>query len=591
MPSSPVGRSRSSAGSSRSCRSRPYSLRVDDAELAQLAATGDRGAWSAIYDRYADRLHDYCWSILRDRHEAEDALHDAFVTAASKIGQLRDPALLRPWLYAICRNQALAKTRRRGREVPSEDVADMTPPVSDRSDYEVEELRRLVWAAAGGLAPRDRSVFELHLRHNLDGKELAEALGTNAHHATVMLSRVRDHVERSLGALLVGRTGRKDCAELDGMLANWDGELTPLLRKRVARHIDNCTVCTEQRRRMVSPLALLSGVPLLPAPRYLRERVLQDIELVNGGTPLDDVAGGGASGGGGAGGGIRRAIGDGRVKLVIGAATLTVLAMLGAVLFSGGPGGEPANLGATVPSSQASPAPASTSGSAGSSSTTGAPSSVPSTTTAAPAPAALGAVTTAVDFGAASTQQALRFRNTGGQPMPWSVSSGHRAVTVQPASGNLAPGATAQLTVRLDRGALAEGDFAGRLRLSAASTTDIPVTAAENRPPRITDLASSRAWLVAGTVGIDCQSTQVSAAVTDDTPVTVTLSWQQGGGRVIEGPMSLRGGRYSAPIAITPSTPGAEDIRWWVTATDQRGNTSRSPDQGIDVRSTGPCPS
>ncbi len=71
-----------------------YSVRVDDAELVRLAASGDRDAWSTIYDCYADRLHDYCWSILRDRHEAEDALHDAFVTAATKLHQLRVAALI-----------------------------------------------------------------------------------------------------------------------------------------------------------------------------------------------------------------------------------------------------------------------------------------------------------------------------------------------------------------------------------------------------------------------------------------------------------------------------------------------------------------
>ena len=39
----------------------------DDAELVRAATAGDRGAFAAIYDRYADRLHDFCWGLLRDR--------------------------------------------------------------------------------------------------------------------------------------------------------------------------------------------------------------------------------------------------------------------------------------------------------------------------------------------------------------------------------------------------------------------------------------------------------------------------------------------------------------------------------------------
>lgn len=264
----------------------PYPLCMDDAELARQAADGDQHAWAEIYDRYADRLHDYCHSILRDRHESADALHDAFVTAATKIGQLRDPARLRPWLYSICRTQSLAALRKRSREVPDADVAEMSPPTVDRAEYADTELRDLVVDAAGGLEPKDRALLFLHLRGGLEGKDLGAALGVSAHSATVSLGRVRGHVERSLAALLVGRTGRADCADLNGMLAGWDGSLTPLVRKRVARHIDHCDVCGERRKRMVSPLTLLGSVPVVPAPPGLREPTLDDVALVSATRPL-----------------------------------------------------------------------------------------------------------------------------------------------------------------------------------------------------------------------------------------------------------------------------------------------------------------
>lgn len=251
---------------------------VDDAELAWGAGAGNRAAWAQIYDRYADRLHDYCYSILRDRQESADALHEAFLTAAIKIGQLRDLGRLRQWLYAICRTQALAMASR-SRELPVEDVADLgPPPVAGSGSDETGELRRLAWNALGALAPKDRAVLDLYLRHGMDGQELGEVLNVESNQATLLLSRVREHVERSLSALLVSESGRGDCAYLDGLLVDWDGS-NPLLPKRVVRHIDGCTVCVERRERMVSPFALLSGVPLLPAPLELREAVLDGVEL------------------------------------------------------------------------------------------------------------------------------------------------------------------------------------------------------------------------------------------------------------------------------------------------------------------------
>src|SRR5262245_23017553 len=106
---------------------RPAPRRPDDARLARAAAAGDRAAFAAIYDRHADRLHDFCLSLLRNRDEAADATQDTFALAAERLGQLPDPARLRPWLYADPRSQALRRLRDRARLDPE---ADMTPSVS-----------------------------------------------------------------------------------------------------------------------------------------------------------------------------------------------------------------------------------------------------------------------------------------------------------------------------------------------------------------------------------------------------------------------------------------------------------------------------
>jgi hypothetical protein len=61
--------------------------------------------------------------------------------------------------------------------------------------------------------------------------------------------------------LVVGRSGRKDCAALDRLLSGWDGRLTAALRKRVGRHIDRCMVCSDRRRQELKPAMLLSLAP------------------------------------------------------------------------------------------------------------------------------------------------------------------------------------------------------------------------------------------------------------------------------------------------------------------------------------------
>ena len=261
---------------------------VSDAELASAAAAGDRGAFAGIYDRYADRLFDFCAGMLRDRDAAADCVQDAFCHAATGLGQLREPDKLRPWLYSIARHQALATIRDRHREQASDELPEVASHDPGPETLAARsELAALVAEVAGGLSERDRSALELAYRHGLDGAELAEALGISYESAKKTSQRLRQTIERSLGALLIARRARSaadGCPELHGILAGWDGQFTILMRKRIVRHMESCATCDEERRRMVSPVALLGGVPVfIPAPSWLRERTLDRAELARAG--------------------------------------------------------------------------------------------------------------------------------------------------------------------------------------------------------------------------------------------------------------------------------------------------------------------
>ena len=256
-----------------------------DSELVARVLDGDRAAFAEVYDRYADRLYDFARSMLRNPEDASDAVADAFVAFAEKLPQLREPDRLRPWLYAIVRTECLRRIKARGRVAfgGDEQLVDMADTAAASDELVARsELQQLVWDAAGGLAERDRAILDLHLRQGLDGAELGEAMGVSASNAYVMMNRLRGQLERSLGALLVAKTGRSDCADLDTTLSNWDGEFSPLVRKRVARHVDGCARCTTRKAAMASPLALFAGVSAFAAPAGLRERVLSSVTLEPG---------------------------------------------------------------------------------------------------------------------------------------------------------------------------------------------------------------------------------------------------------------------------------------------------------------------
>ena len=79
------------------------------------------------------------------------------------------------------------------------------------------------------------------------------------------------------------------CPELAAILEGWDGHFNVLMRKRISRHIESCGVCDEQRRRLVTPAALLGAAPVfVPAPACgLRERTLGEVALTSASKPID----------------------------------------------------------------------------------------------------------------------------------------------------------------------------------------------------------------------------------------------------------------------------------------------------------------
>ncbi len=233
-----------------------------DSEVVASIVAGDPLGLAAAYDRYADPLYQYCRTLLSDPADAADAVQDTFVIAASRLDGLRDPSRLRPWLYAVARNEALRILRSKKGTSALDEAPDVTDDSGDVSaDAERADLRALLEDATAGLNPGEREVIELQLRQGLETAEVATVLGVSRNHAHALLSRAREQLETCLAVLLVGRAGRGECDELATLLAGWDGRLTILLRKRVHRHIEQCSTCGDRRAQELRPAMLLDLSP------------------------------------------------------------------------------------------------------------------------------------------------------------------------------------------------------------------------------------------------------------------------------------------------------------------------------------------
>jgi RNA polymerase sigma-70 factor, ECF subfamily len=170
-----------------------------DTDLLVLIAEGKVRAIGELYDRHSPTLFPIALRILRDRAEAEDVLHDAFVAVSERAGQYTpDRGSVIAWLVTLVRNLSIDRTRRRQRRgTLAREVLPHEPPPSVRDPErltseagEREKIRR----ALSKLPEAQRQTLEVAFFEGLSYPEIAAR-------ENVPLGTIKSRAARALAAL------------------------------------------------------------------------------------------------------------------------------------------------------------------------------------------------------------------------------------------------------------------------------------------------------------------------------------------------------------------------------------------------------
>ena len=154
---------------------------LEDKLLVYKCRHGNQNAMCRLYEKYKDYLLTLAKGLLGEQVEAEDVVHDVFVSFARSARQFQLTGSLRGYL-ATCvsngaRDKIRAKTRRAEAQSPEiPNVSGSDNPA--KRAIEAEELTRLRQAMRQ-IPYEQREAILLHLRGGLKFREIAKLQGVS----------------------------------------------------------------------------------------------------------------------------------------------------------------------------------------------------------------------------------------------------------------------------------------------------------------------------------------------------------------------------------------------------------------------------
>ena len=155
---------------------------AQDGDLVRAARAGDVTSLGILFERYRPHLLGLAVSLVGYRAEAEDAVHDTFVTALAHLDELNDPAAVGGWLHATLRKRCLMQRRAMQRRAEVDDadaVLEVLPDEARVEDHiESRQLREWVWNALGRLPEGVRTAMLMRYFGSFESyDEIAAILG------------------------------------------------------------------------------------------------------------------------------------------------------------------------------------------------------------------------------------------------------------------------------------------------------------------------------------------------------------------------------------------------------------------------------
>lgn len=157
-------------------------------DLIANCKKGNRQAQEQLYRDYSRILFGVCLKYSRNKTEAEDSLHDSFMTIYKKIDQFKHQGSFEGWMKRITINTVLQKYRKEeSLPLVSENIPEEREEETGYLDLDLQTLLGYIQE----LPNKYRLTFNLYVLDGYTHKEISELLGTSEGTSKSNLARAR----------------------------------------------------------------------------------------------------------------------------------------------------------------------------------------------------------------------------------------------------------------------------------------------------------------------------------------------------------------------------------------------------------------
>lgn len=162
-------------------------------EAINQVRSGNREAYTTIIQAYERRIYTYCYYILKNREEAEDAVQDIFVKLYQEIGRYEKRISFSAWLYKVAYHHCLDQIRKSKRRNRLLSLYKEQQPKAYYNPNDVEPLQKLFM---DDLTAEESNLLILKVVEQYSFEEMAQIMDYNPAALRKKFERLRKKLVR-----------------------------------------------------------------------------------------------------------------------------------------------------------------------------------------------------------------------------------------------------------------------------------------------------------------------------------------------------------------------------------------------------------